>query len=311
MAGIAYSGIRYLTSKTTVDDRALNKNVVERLRAEVKSIGKPVPRVLEIGGGLGTMIARFAEWRVIERAEYWLLDVDARMLVESMSWLAGWAERRGYNHERSPEGLHIVGAGVDLEILTVQGEIGDVLDSGPAPPRADLLVANAVLDLVDVPSTLPRLIDLVVPKGLYWFSINYDGETIFQPEHADDDAFMRIYNRSMDERISYGRPAGDSKTGRRLFQHLANAGAPALVAGASDWVVHPQNARYEADEAYFLHHIIFTIDEELRSHAEIDGRALEIWVALRHAQVEAGQLVYVAHQMDFLGRTAAAERRWS
>ena len=255
------------------------------------------------------MIARLVEWRVIERAEYWLLDVDARMLGQSTSWLAGWAERRGYTHEHSPDTLHIVGTGVDLAIRTVPGEIGDVLELGPAPPHADLLVANAVLDLVDVPRTLPRLVELVVPKGLYWFSINYDGETIFQPEHADDEVFMRVYNRSMDERIRYGRPAGDSKTGRRLFQHLANAGAPAVAAGASDWIVHPRDARYEADEAYFLHHIIFTIDEELRTHSEIDGRALETWVALRHAQVEAGQLVYVAHQMDFLGRTAAADRR--
>ena len=310
MGIIEYSGSRYLTAKTTVDDRALNKDVVECLRAEVASMGEPMPRVLEIGAGLGTMIARLVDWRVIQRAEYWLLDVDARMLVESRSWLSEWAERRGYTHEQGPETLRIVGAGgVELVIRTREGELGNILDGEPAPPRADLLVANAVLDLVDVPRILPRLLDLVVPNGLYWFSINYDGETIFEPPHADDEAFMRVYNRSMDERVRYGRPAGDSKTGRRLFKHLDTAGAPVVAAGASDWVVHPRNARYEADEAYFLHHIIFTIDEELQKHAEIDRRARATWVALRHAQVEAGRLVYVAHQLDFAGRRARAEAR--
>jgi len=300
-----YSGSRYLVSKTTVDDRALNKNVVEHLRAEIAATGRSVPRVLEIGAGLGTMVARLAEWRVLERAEYCLLDVDAPTLVDSKSWLAAWAERRGYTHERSSETLRIVGSGgIDLTIRTRQGEIGHVLEAGLAFPPADLLVANAFLDLVDVPSTLPRLLDLVVPGGVYWFSINYDGETIFEPEHGDDEAFMRVYNRSMDERVRYGRPAGDSKTGRRLFGHLASAGAPVLAAGASDWVVLPREGRYEADEAYFLHHIIFTIEEELKKHPEIDSGALAAWVALRHAQIEAGQVVYVAHQLDVIGRTA-------
>ena len=30
--------------------------------------------------------------------------------------------------------------------------------------------------------------------------------------------------------------------------------------------------------------------------------ALEAWIAQRHAQIEAGSLVYIAHQLDFLGR---------
>ena len=100
-----------------------------------------------------------------------------------------------------------------------------------------MLIANAVLDLVDVPAILPGLLRLLVPGGVYWFTINYDGESIFAPGHPHDNQVMQAYHRDMDERVRYGRPAGDSRTGRRLFHYLRAAGAPALAAGASDWVV--------------------------------------------------------------------------
>jgi hypothetical protein len=126
----------------------------------------------------------------------------------------------------------------------------------------------------------------------------------------------------MDERVRFGRPAGDSKTGRRMFHHLARAGATLLAAGASDWVVHaraqesesiasgddaaksPSGDRYDGDEEYFLHHIVHTIEEELERHAEIEPQALSQWGALRHDQARRGDLVYVAHQLDFVARRA-------
>jgi len=95
-----------------------------------------------------------------------------------------------------------------------------------------VLIANAVLDLVDVPAILPGLLRLLVPGGVYWFTINYDGMSIFAPGHPHDDQVMQAYHRDMDERVRYGRQAGESRTGRHLFHHLrAAGGAPALAAG--------------------------------------------------------------------------------
>jgi hypothetical protein len=106
----------------------------------------------------------------------------------------------------------------------------------------------------------------------------------------------------MDQRTRHGRPAGDSRTGRHLFGHLKTAGASVLAAGGSDWVVCPRDARYQDDEAYFLGHILFTIDQELKRHAEVDRKALAEWMALRLGQLAKGELVYIAHQLDFVGR---------
>ena len=46
---------------------------------------------------------------------------------------------------------------------------------------ADVLIANAGLDLVDVPAILPGMSWLLVPGGVDWFTMNYDGESIFVP----------------------------------------------------------------------------------------------------------------------------------
>jgi hypothetical protein len=146
---------------------------------------------------------------------------------------------------------------------------------------------------------------LLVPGGVYWFTINYDGESIFVPGHPHDDQVMQAYHRDMDERVRYGRPAGESRTGRHLFHHLRAAGAPALAAGSSDWVVSAgPDGSYPGDEAYFLRSILSTIQDALRTRQDwLEPADLADWLAVRHRQLAAGELVYIAHQLDFAGRS--------
>lgn len=300
MAAEPYS--RYLLSKRSVDDRALNRPVLERLGGELRVLGDKVPRIVEIGAGMGTMVARLVEWRLLRRAEYLLLDVDRGVLADARSWLPAWGEAHGLRSEGMGDGLRLYDRqGVDLVLRFVCAELGQFLEE-PTHATADLLIANAVLDLVDVPVMLPRLFQLLVPGGLFWFSLNFDGETLFQPELPDDLPLMRVYHRSMDERVRYGAPAGDSRTGRHLFGHLRAAGATLLAAGASDWVVHPEGGRYPAEEGLFLRQILQTIGAELHKHADVDAAALARWLRTRGEQVDRGELVYIAHQLDFLGR---------
>src|SRR5499427_4436076 len=214
---------RYLAAKTTVDDRALNRHVLAELRRLMP--GGPL-RVLEVGAGLGTMVARLTDWDVLGAGEYILLDADRQLLECSRSWLGGWAAARGLRSDPLPDGLQLG----DIRVRLVHAELSRFLEAAHWAPT-DVLIANAVLDLVDVSTVLPGLLRLLVPGGIYWFTINYDGETIFAPSHPLDDEIMRAYHRDMDERFRYGRPAGESRTGRRLFHHLRAAGAPPLAAG--------------------------------------------------------------------------------
>jgi protein-L-isoaspartate O-methyltransferase len=296
---------RYLAAKTTVDDRALNRHVLGEL---CRLMPAGTPQVLEVGAGLGTMVARLMDWGVVGTGEYVLLDADRQLLDDSRRWLRDWAAARGLRSDLRPDGLQVG----DLRVRLEHAELGRYLEAvhgaqgvqGAQGAPADVLIANAVLDLVDVPAVLPGLLRLLVPGGIYWFTINYDGESIFAPGHPHDDQVMQAYHRDMDERVRYGRPAGDSRTGRRLFHYLRAAGAPALAAGSSDWVVSADpDGNYPGDEAYFLRSILSTIQNALRSHQDrVEPADLAIWLAVRGRQLAAGELVYIAHQLDFVGR---------
>jgi len=288
---------RYLAAKTTVDDRALNRHVLAELR---RLMPAGAPRVLEVGAGLGTMAARLMDWGAVGAGEYILLDADPELLDRSRRWLSDWAAARGLRCDLLPDGLRVG----DLRVRLLHAELGSYLEAAHEGP-ADVLIANAVLDLVDVPAVLPGLLRLLVPGGTYWFTVNYDGESIFAPGHPHDDQIMRAYHRDMDERIRYGRPAGESRTGRHLFHHLRAAGAPALAAGPSDWVVHAgPDGTYAGDEAYFLRSILNTIQDALRDRPDrVEPADLAGWLAERSGQLAAGELVYIAHQLDFVGRS--------
>jgi hypothetical protein len=168
----------------------------------------------------------------------------------------------------------------------------------------DLLIAQAFLDLLDVPTTLPALLSLLRPGGLLYCPITFDGGTVFQPEIDSqlDVAIEACYHQTMDRRMVAGKPSGDSCTGRHLFTHLRAAGAEVLAAGSSDWVVFAGSHGYPADEAYFLHFILHTMHTALAGHPHLDAGRFTAWMAQRHAQVEQGTLVYIAHQLDVLGR---------
>jgi SAM-dependent methyltransferase len=296
-APIPFDYARYLAAKTTVDDRALNRHVLAEL---CRLMPAGVPRVLEVGAGLGTMVARLMDWGVVGAGEYTLLDADRQLLDCSHRWLCDWAAARGLRNDPLPDGLWVG----DLRVRLVHAELGSYLEAAHAAP-ADLVTANAMLDLVDVPTVLPGLLRLLVPGGVYWFTINYDGESIFEPGHPHDDLIMRAYHRDMDERVRYGRPAGESRTGRRMFHYLRAAGAPALAAGSSDWVVNAgPDGNYPGDEAYFLRSILNTIQYALHNRQDqMEPADLADWLGERGRQLAAGELVYIAHQLDFMGRS--------
>lgn len=302
-----YSFERYLRSKTTVDDRALNKDVFAALKGALEARSRPEVAVLEIGAGLGTMLARLVQWGLLRRAEYVLLDLDAELLAGSRRWLAEWARDRRLEIAEGASALTLSGDELELVVRFEQADLSRFGAHERHADRYDLLIANAVLDVVDVPSLLPRLLALLGAGGVFWFTINFDGETIFLPERLEDEAFMRVYHRSMDQRVRDGQPSGDSKTGRHLFREIPRAGGSIIAAGASDWVVCAEGGRYKADEAYFLHHIVRTVGEELHRHADVDTDSLVAWLAARHDEIEAGTLVYLAHQLDFLGQRAPCE----
>ncbi len=295
--------VRYLRAKVSIDDAAINRGVFMAAKAAVApgTPGEPT-RVLDLGAGTCSMLVRAVEWGLLRHAHYVAVDADASVLAAAKAQLADWARSRGAECATTEtEELAIHGDGLEVTVRLVHAS----LDGFESSPRGfDLLIANAFFDLVDVDRALERIKPWLARGARFWLTVNFDGETIFEPEFEPVEVEQRlldVYHRSMDERRLSGEAAGHSRTGRRLFSQLHRAGARVEAAGASDWVLFPRQARYAGEEKSFIHHIMDTIALELGRHADVEPGELSVWLDARRAQIEAGELVYIAHQLDFFG----------
>jgi len=258
------------------------------------------------------MVERLVEWGLLQQATYTAIDADHEAIAEHRRRLPTWMAAHGFNVQEDSltqqrfwrSGYEIV---VETEAIDLQRFVGRIQGG-----RAwDLLIAHAVLDLLDIPTTLPSLLALLRPGGLLYCSMVFDGATILQPE-IDPELDVQIealYHQTMDQRRIAGHLSGDSCSGRHVFAHLRALGAEILGAGSSDWIIFAGLRGYPADEAYFLHFIIHSIGTALRGHPQLDPGRLTQWVAQRQAQIETGSLVYIAHQLDVLGRVPSQSAR--
>ncbi len=284
----------YLLAKQSVDDRALNRYVYQCL---VESLPQTTLHIVEVGAGIGSMLVRLLRWRLLSRADYVLVDDNQENLEYAASWLPRWAAENGMQSQSSaPDQLRVFDSSREL---LVRFEHADALEySRRNPGQSDLLIAHAFLDLLPMPSGLQQLFTLLKPGALAWLTVNFDGLTSLEPvlDAALDEKIERLYHQTMDARVT----GGDSRAGRHLFAHIRSLSARLLAAGASDWVVYPVDGQYPLDEAYFLHFILRFFEESLSNHAEMDMVRLQGWLAARRAQIERAELVYIAHQTDFL-----------
>ena len=286
-----YSSVRYLTAKEAVDDDALNTRVFNAFEQGIAAMGSRDLRVIELGAGVGSTFRRLHASGIVSRGEYVLVDLDADSLAEAsrvVDEILGPTER------------------AELSADFIVGDAVTYLErEAEADRRADVIIAQALVDLLNVPEFLGAAVTALKPGGFLYLPITFDGETVFGPQiDADiDKRVIAAYHATMDaRRTPDGLPTGGSRAGQSLLRALPEAGLELVEEGPSDWEVVPQGGAYLHDVAYFLHHIINFVWESLREGGEIPVNSLQGWVAARHAQVERGELVYIAHQNDVLAR---------
>ena len=300
--------VRYLSSKKSVDDRALNNHVRDTLAEALPENSPEAPvKVLELGAGIGTMIERLVDWRLLSFADYTAVDSDANCVGECRRRMARWAAAEGFEFSLGPKNTALIRAQEsELLLKFLQADVYDLLALENTGPQWDLGIAHAFMDVVDIGEVLPRFCDIVRPGGLLYLTLNYDGETIFLPElnRAFERQIMQLYNRSMDDRILGGRKTGGCQTGRKLFSHLKAVNAAVLAAGGSDWIVFPSSQAYPQDESNFLHFILDTIHTELKGHPAVDQTAFDSWIQKRHGQVESAELIFIAKNLDLLAQVS-------
>ena len=259
--------------------------------------------ILEIGCGLGTMIERLWEWNLTVRAAYTALDREPGLIAEAKMRLQEFARNRQLAFSEAGGAIRLRGAGRDWLVTLTDIDFSTFCQEQQGHTDYDLVLAHAFLDLVDLPAALPGLLSRLKPGGLYYFTLTYDGETIFYPpvDQEFEEPVIKSYHQTMDRRA--GGTSGHSQSGRRLLDALSRYGSEILAAGSSDWVVWPQSdTSYPAEEAYFLSYLLGTIQQALAGHPDLDQQRLQSWLARRRDQIKAGELIFMAHQVDVCGR---------
>ena len=307
-----YSQERYLAAKRTVDDRALNADVLDALRPTLRS----ATTVVEVGAGIGTMLQRLVEWDRLPAGDdvtYVLVDVDVDALDAAAERLPTWAAERGYEAAVEPfdeaddadEGavrdrIRIETGDGTLRVRAVAADATTFL-AGADP---DLVIGCAFLDLLRPPAA-DEFFDRLPADCVGYFPITFDGGTVIEPP-TDPDFDAHVVDRYHEDMRRRRDEPGDPHAGRRLLTR-ATRDHDLVAAGGSDWVVAPGldgavADAYPADEAYFLRHIVETIRGALADDPAVGDERLAEWVADRRTAVDEGSLVYVAHQLDVLLR---------
>jgi len=292
---------RYLAAKKSIDDRALNHHVWRALRQALPQTTNSEPvKILELGTGIGTMFERLVDRGLLTGpAIYLATDMDLEQIRAAREYLSQWAEKHGHNLSWAGNSGRLRTASADISLRLELARAEELAERADALGPFQLVLAHAVLDLVDFPAVLTPLLSRLTRKGLAYLTCNFDGETIFLPECDADEEIIRAYHGSMEARLS-----GASHTGRRLLTFLQDMGLEIMAAGSSDWVIHPREDKYSQDETFFLHAIIQTVENELGKKNRTPSHLanLTTWAQLRHQQVETGELSFLARHLDLLGR---------
>ena len=278
-----HARVRYLEAKRTVDDRALNRRVRDRLLETLP----PEPKIVEFAAGTGVTVPRLLEWGVTE-GRYLGVDQDADLVAYARQRRAEDLRDAGHAVTRTDDGFRV---GTDEE-LSVSFTAGDALACEAR--GADLVVAQAFADLVSLADLLDALERTLAPGGVAYLPITFDGGTFLQPDHPADDRVEQAYHDSI-----AARPGRDPRAGRHLLDRLRTADGRQVAAGASDWIVRPIDGDYPADERYFLQCILDFVADAL---GETSVEGADDWLATRREQLAAAELTYVAHQYDLLYR---------
>ncbi|MGZ4851242.1 MAG: hypothetical protein ACXV2C_07680 [Candidatus Bathyarchaeia archaeon] len=259
-------------------------------------------RILEVGSGIGTMIERLLNSGLLENAIYTAIEARKENKIHASERLQTWASSHDHRFvEVSPDDWELLGTNRRIEMLFKNEDFFDF--ASRERDKWDLIIANAFLDLVNNPVALYLMGKLLEKGSIFYFTINFDGMTILEPviDKEIDELILKQYHRTMDERLVNGMCSGDSLAGRHLFTYLKEVGMQILNSGASDWVIFAKQNGYTQDEAYFLHFMLHNIQEALENNAELDAGLLNDWISKRHDQVENNELIYIAHQIDFVG----------
>jgi SAM-dependent methyltransferase len=298
----------YLDAKYPLDSRSLNRDVLENLRQAIAA--KPHLRCLDFGTGTGAMAKRLVEMDLSASLEIIGLDTDAGLLDIAEERMARRLTELGFETSYSGHGIF---ARRKTRTVHCHFERASALDWNPDRDGGnfDLITAHAFMDLVPLEPLVEKGLNLLIPAGIFYTTLNYDGETALIPVYADEPIERKIldhYDLSMEIRRNDGMATGGAHSGRRLAGAFTAAGFELLSYGSSDWNITPVSGVYRDHDAWCLRALLSMIHGEASASRRFDSDSLEDWYSDRLRAADARSLGMIVHQLDILALRPARPR---
>ncbi|MGH8550049.1 MAG: class I SAM-dependent methyltransferase [Methylococcales bacterium] len=290
----------FLDAKHPLDSRSLNREVLENLKQALRS--KSHLRCLDLGTGTGAMPKRLIDLDLDASLDITGLDIDAGLLDAASEQLTRKLRNLGFHTERRGRRIS---ARRNQQAVRIGFERVSVLDWIPDGNSGnfDLISAHAFMDIVPLLPLVAKILDLLVPGGIFYSTLNYDGETTLLPVYSDEEYETKIlehYDRSMESRRIDGLPTGGARSGRRLLGALARTGFAIHSYGSSDWNITPVNGLYRDRDAFCLKSLLAMIHGEASGNEILGPETLAAWYSDRSRAIDAGVLGMIVHQLDLL-----------
>src|SRR5207302_8890116 len=115
-------------------------------------------RILEVGAGIGSMVERLLAGDVLTHATYTAIDKAPTLIAEANRRLLQSADQQGFRvDENRQRQLQLRRTGQHITIETEAIDVARFMVREQGRRAWDLLIGQAFLDLIDMPTTLPAL----------------------------------------------------------------------------------------------------------------------------------------------------------
>jgi len=292
----------FLDAKFALDERSLNADVRQTLLSALEA--RVSLSCLDAGMGTGATLRRLLSSGISASLQITGVDTQPDLLALAQSNFEQLLRQRNFQVRLADR--HIFGISGDR---TVEATFvcSPLQAFSPAVGQAyDLIAAHALMDIVPVAPTVGHFKRWLIPGGLLYATLNYDGGTTLLPAYEDEhfeDRLLREYDASMEKRLVDGATTGASRSGRRLHAALIEAGFDIIACGSSDWNLTPQRGAYRDQDAICLRALLEMIHGEGQQCADIDAEALSAWHETRRIQIATGTLGLIVHQFDILAES--------
>ena len=252
-----------------------------RLAARLTEILPQRPRIVDLGGGTGSMFRFLAP--IVGRGQDWmLLDADGFLLDEAFGRTAAWARGQGFAATAIGDTLHVSTPRGLWRMHAAQHD----LSTGPLPgyireTQHDAIVCSALLDLVSA-AWLRGLCSAVSVPVLA--CLTADGRDVWRPHHRYDALVRTGFRRDMRRDKGFG-PALGTDAIHSVSRFAASA--------PSNWQIPSAALRMQRT-------LIDATADAARAAAPAQTRAITEWQEARLRQALLGRLAITIGHRDIL-----------